>query len=149
MKGRYHGKWSVFRLFLTFYRLSNGLKKFWSNNQKDIYRKEGILSVCAPPPQYVTDPQLQSTYHYIVNHYVKIWHVSLGGGGAPFYICTHLAFGKYPKRTTENRPLLMHCRLHAWCCSAQITHITLRLYDYSIWWGWRGVSIYVCAQVFT
>ena len=30
------------------------------------------------PPQYVMLPQLQSTCHYIVNHYVKILHVHLG-----------------------------------------------------------------------
>ena len=35
-----------------------------------------IFSVCAP--QYVMLPQLQSTFHYIVNHYVKILHVHLG-----------------------------------------------------------------------
>ena len=35
-----------------------------------------IFSVCAP--QYVLRPQLQGTCHYIVNHYVKIWHVLLG-----------------------------------------------------------------------
>ena len=29
-------------------------------------------------PQYVMGPQLQSTCHYIVNHYVKILHVHLG-----------------------------------------------------------------------
>ena len=40
-----------------------------------------------PPPQYVMRPHLQSTCHYIVNHYVKKWHVRLGvapiklGGG--------------------------------------------------------------------
>ena len=36
-----------------------------------------IFSVCAPPPQYVMHPQLQSTGHYIINHYIKIWHVRL------------------------------------------------------------------------
>ena len=29
-------------------------------------------------PQYFLRPQLQSTRHYIVTHYVKIWHVRLG-----------------------------------------------------------------------
>ena len=38
-----------------------------------------IFSVCAPPPSTLCAPQLQSTCHYIVNHYVKIWHVRLGG----------------------------------------------------------------------
>ena len=39
-----------------------------------------IFSVCAPPPpQYVMRPQLQSTCHYIVNYYVKLLHVRLGG----------------------------------------------------------------------
>ena len=37
-----------------------------------------IFSVCAPPPQYVMLLQLQSTCHYLVNDYVKIWHVCLG-----------------------------------------------------------------------
>ena len=40
-----------------------------------------IFSICAPPTQYVMRPQLQITCHYIVNHYVKIWHVRRGGGG--------------------------------------------------------------------
>ena len=31
-----------------------------------------------PPPLYVMHPQLLSTCHYIVNFYIKIWHVSLG-----------------------------------------------------------------------
>ena len=34
-----------------------------------------------PPPQYVMRPQLQSTCHCILNHYVKIWHVSSGEKG--------------------------------------------------------------------
>ena len=34
-----------------------------------------------PPPSTLCAPQLQSTCHYIVNHYVKILHVRLGGGG--------------------------------------------------------------------
>ena len=42
-----------------------------------IYR---IFSVCAPPPpSTLCAPQLQSTCHYIVNHFLKIWHVRLGG----------------------------------------------------------------------
>ena len=40
-------------------------------------KESGIFSVRAP--QYVMRPQLQSTCHYIVNHYVKIWHMRLGG----------------------------------------------------------------------
>ena len=39
----------------------------------------GIFSVCAPGT--LCNPQLQSTRHCIVNHYVKIWHVRAGGGG--------------------------------------------------------------------
>ena len=31
------------------------------------------------PPSTLCAPQLQSTCHYIVNHYVKILHVRLGG----------------------------------------------------------------------
>ena len=37
----------------------------------------GIFSVCAP--QYVMVPQLQSTCHFKINHFVKILHVLLGG----------------------------------------------------------------------
>ena len=54
---------------------------------RDLSMKKGIFSVCAPPPpppphpQYVMQPQLQSTCHYIVIHYVKLWQVRLGGGG--------------------------------------------------------------------
>ena len=40
---------------------------------------KGIFSVCAPPPpSTLCSPQLQITFHYIVNHYVKILHVHLG-----------------------------------------------------------------------
>ena len=49
---------------------------------RDLSMKKGIFSVCAPPtpppPQYVMHPPLQSTCHYIVIHYVKMWHVRLG-----------------------------------------------------------------------
>ena len=31
-----------------------------------------------PPPRTLCNPQLGSTCHYIVNHYVKIWNVRLG-----------------------------------------------------------------------
>ena len=41
-------------------------------------KKIWIFSVCAPPPSTLCSPQLQSTCHYIVNHYVKILHVHLG-----------------------------------------------------------------------
>ena len=41
----------------------------------DLFR----LYIPPPPPQYVVLPQLQSTCHYMLNHYVKIWHVLLGG----------------------------------------------------------------------
>ena len=37
-----------------------------------------VFSVFAPP-QYVMQPQLQSTCHYIVNHCEKILHVNRGG----------------------------------------------------------------------
>ena len=41
----------------------------------------GIFSFVPPPPPSTScAPQLQSTCHYIVNHYVKIWHVRGGGG---------------------------------------------------------------------
>ena len=38
-----------------------------------------IISVCAPLPSTLCSPQLQSTCHYIVNHYVRLWQVRLGG----------------------------------------------------------------------
>ena len=42
-----------------------------------------LFRLCPPPPPphpvRYAPPQLQSTCHYIVNHYVKIWHVRLGG----------------------------------------------------------------------
>ena len=43
---------------------------------KKIIKKFRIFSVCAL--QYIMQPQLQSRCHYIVNHYLKIWHVRLG-----------------------------------------------------------------------
>ena len=52
------------------------------NNQFLI--KFRIFSISAPPPppsRYVMHPQLQSTSHYTVNHYVKKTRAS-GGGGA-------------------------------------------------------------------
>ena len=44
--------------------MRDGIKKNW-----DFFRW------C---PQYAMHPQLQSTCHYIIIHYVKIWHVRLG-----------------------------------------------------------------------
>ena len=41
---------------------------------RDLFR----LSPPPPPPSTLCSPQLQSTCHYIVNHYVKILHVHLG-----------------------------------------------------------------------
>ena len=50
-----------------------------------------LFRLCPPPPSTLCSPQLQSTCHYIVNHYGKILHVHLGvannklswgGGGA-------------------------------------------------------------------
>ena len=41
-----------------------------------------VISVCAPPPPPLPvryNPRLRSRCHYIVNYYVKIWHVRLGG----------------------------------------------------------------------
>ena len=32
-------------------------------------------TLCPPPPP---PPQLQSTCHYMLNHYVKVWHLPLG-----------------------------------------------------------------------
>ena len=46
---------------------------------------ELVVSACCDVfrlcPQYVNPPppQLQSTCHYIVHHYAKIWHVGHGG----------------------------------------------------------------------
>ena len=38
-----------------------------------------------PPPRTFCAPQLQSTCHYIVNHYVEIWLGRRGGGGGGGY----------------------------------------------------------------
>ena len=54
------------------------------------------------PPTTLCAPQLQSTCHYIVNHYVQIWHVRLAGGGgvvAVQIICSHYAGGDKQKRS--------------------------------------------------
>ena len=53
---------------------AEGQKKLSSGG--NINLKKSIVSVCAP--QYVMRPELQSTCHYIVNHYVNMWHVSQG-----------------------------------------------------------------------
>ena len=59
-----------------------------------------------PPPQYVMHPHLQSTCHYTVNQYVKIWHVRLGVQ----IICAPLRWGGGVSQTerirlTYNKPL--------------------------------------------
>ena len=45
-------------------------------------KKWDLFRLCPPvrfvPPSTFCASQLQSTCHYIVNHYVKIWHVRLG-----------------------------------------------------------------------
>ena len=45
---------------------------------RHIICKKWIFSVCAPPPpsQYAMHP------HTLCYHYLKIWHVCVGGGGA-------------------------------------------------------------------
>ena len=49
------------------------------NEKNDSSKNAGIFfRLC--PAQYVIRPQLQSTGHYLLNHYVKVWHVRLGGG---------------------------------------------------------------------
>ena len=66
------------------------------------YREHIYFTVCVPLALYT--PQLQRTRHYIVNHYVKIWHVHLG---VPI-ICTHQCGGHkqkwsfffFPKRSS-------------------------------------------------
>ena len=41
-------------------------------------RDGDLFRLCPPPPSTLCSPQLQSTCHYIVNHFVKILHVHLG-----------------------------------------------------------------------
>ena len=42
-----------------------------------------LFRLCPPPPpSTICSTQIQSTCHYMVNHYVKIWHVRRGEGGA-------------------------------------------------------------------
>ena len=48
-------------------------------------------------------PQLQSTCHYIVNHYVDILHVRLGGANNMRPLSWGGANGKDPKRRFKNR----------------------------------------------
>ena len=66
-----------------------------------------IFSVCPPPPpppQYVMLPQLQSTCHYIVKYYVKIWHVRLGGGGGGSANIMHpLSLGAQTEKIRKNQ----------------------------------------------
>ena len=39
-----------------------------------------LFRLCPPPPSMLCAPQLQGTYHYIVNHHVKVWHMCLWVG---------------------------------------------------------------------
>ena len=52
------------------------------------------------PPCTICGPQLQSTRHYIVTHYVKIWHVRMGGANN-MYAPTKLGGGAQ----TEKDPI--------------------------------------------
>ena len=47
----------------------------WKKLPRSLSEKWNPFCSC-PPERY--DPQLHSTCHYIVNHYVKIWYVRLG-----------------------------------------------------------------------
>ena len=48
----------------------------WEANISTGYVFSDLFRLC--PPSTLCSPQLQSTCHYIVNHYVKILHVHLG-----------------------------------------------------------------------
>ena len=48
---------------------------FWFSPKS--YQLKDLFRLC--PPSTLCAPQLQSTCHYIVNHYVKLLHVRLGG----------------------------------------------------------------------
>ena len=67
-------------------------------NEERLFAFSDLFRLCHPV-HYVSP--LQSTCHYVVNHYVKIWHVCLGGGGCK-YAATKLGGwvvtnGKQPK----------------------------------------------------
>ena len=50
-------------------------------NLRDVFRlcsPPPPSRLCPPPPSRLCPPQLQSTCPYIVNHYVKMWHLRLG-----------------------------------------------------------------------
>ena len=57
------------------------LQKFLVSYLQNNFRNNfinGLLNLFRLYPQYVMRPRLQSTCHYIVNHYLKIWYVRLG-----------------------------------------------------------------------
>ena len=71
------------RFILFFPELSRSdcrLQTCWLSNQQlsgsDLQTEMGSFPFV--PPSTLCSPQLQSTCHYIVNHYVKILHVYLG-----------------------------------------------------------------------
>ena len=66
----------------------------------------------APPPSTLCAPQLQNTCHYIVNHYVKVWHVRLGGANNMRPLSRGGGGG-----TNENDPLFFSTQL----CNEQST----------------------------
>ena len=53
------------------------------------------------PPSTLCSPQLQSTCHYIVNHYVKILHVHLGVANNMHPLSWGGTNGKDPKNVTQ------------------------------------------------
>ena len=82
-----------------------------------------IFSVCAPPPpSTLCAPQLQSMCHYIVNHYVKILHVRLGGANnmRPLSCGGGGTNGKDPSPIIASHVIIVphphYGVIHDWCC---------------------------------
>ena len=78
-------KKQLFAAYLTFFSNFSSTRAPQGTRGTKIYvlanSESRIFSVRVPAPPYIMHPQLQRTCHRIVNHYVKIWHVRLGGGG--------------------------------------------------------------------
>ena len=66
------------------------INTFISNHNSD--HLVDLLRLC-PPPSTLCAPQLQSTCHYIVNHYVKYGTWVWGGGGCKQYTSTKVGGG--------------------------------------------------------
>ena len=69
--------WDLVMLFRHLCRIAHWMR---ASDFSDYYLNKIFGSLpFVPPPSTLCAPQLQSTCHYIVNHYVKILHVRLGG----------------------------------------------------------------------